>query len=189
MTADAARAFPSRFEMRYSLDEAMRYTAARQRIQRALIGPGRTWMRLLCLTFLMSGLGLVAQALGLLKAEALPAVATLFSVAFAAGVYATWTEMSLASKRANRVLLDHGGIGFGPWQVAIDDQVIEASVSGYVFRLDLAAVREVAIDNVLVFVTVDHTINFAFPKRCFGDERGAQAFKAFVEQRRAKPAG
>src|SRR5262249_31798322 len=117
MTADAVQAFPSRFEMRYSLDEAMRYTAARQRRQRALIGPGRTWMRLLCLTFLISGLGLVARALGLLEAEALPAVATLFSVAFAAGVYAAWTEMGFASKRANRALLDHGGIGFGPWQV------------------------------------------------------------------------
>jgi hypothetical protein len=188
MTSDAARAFPSRFEMRYSLDEAMRYTAARQRSQRTLVGSGRTWTRLLCLTFLISGLGVVARALGLLEAEALPAVATLFAFAFGAGVYAAWMEMGFASKWANRVLLDHGGVGFGPWQVAIDDAVIEASVGGYAFRLDLAAVREVAIDSALVFVTVDHTVNFAFPKRCFGGEQGAQAFKAFVEQRRAKPA-
>jgi hypothetical protein len=188
MTADAARAFPSRFEMRYSLDEAMRYTAARQRMQRALMGPGRTWMRLLCLTFLMSGLGLVARALGLLEAEALPAIATMFAFAFGAGVYAAWTEMGFASKRANKALLDHGGIGFGPWQMAISEQALEGSVDGYSFRLDLAAVREVAIDNVLVFVTIDHTVNFAFPKRCFGGDQGAQAFKAFVESPRAKPA-
>jgi hypothetical protein len=188
MTADAAEAFPSRFEMRYSLDEAMRYTAARQRNQRALVGSGQTWTRLLCLTFLISGLAVAARALGLLEAEALPAVATMFAFAFGAGVYAAWTEMGFASKRANRLLLDRGGIGFGPWQVAIGEQALEASVGGYAFRLDLAAVREVAIGNMLVFVTIDPTIDFAFPKRCFGGDQGARAFKAFVEQRRAKPA-
>jgi hypothetical protein len=188
MTADAVRAFPSRFEMRYSLDEAMRYTAARQRSQQQVTGSGRAWTRLICLAFLMSGLGLVARALGLVEAEAMPAVATLFAVAFVAGVYAAWTEMGFASKRANRVLLDHGGVGFGPWQVAIGEQALEASVSGYSFRLDLAAVREVTIDDALVFVTIDHTINFAVPKRCFEGEQGAQAFKVFVESRRAKPA-
>ncbi|HWE18831.1 MAG TPA: hypothetical protein VG758_16860 [Hyphomicrobiaceae bacterium] len=38
------------------------------------------------------------------------------------------------------------------------------------------------------FPTFDPAVDFSIPKRCFGDDRAAEAFKVFVGARRA-PAG
>jgi hypothetical protein len=71
--------------------------------------------------------------------------------------------------------------------VTITEKTLEATADGYSSRLDLAAIRSVSFDDSFVVLMIDPTLDFFIPKRCLGDDRAAEAFKAFIEARREIP--
>lgn len=177
--------FPRRFEVRYSLDEALASNRRRRRHEALFAGTGTSWPRLITFTVLASGLSFLPLAASFLRKDGLSLVATLLSAAFLGGLYAAWSERTRQWKRAERAWRNRPqGVAFGPWDVAVSDAAIEASGKGCGFRMTLAAIREVAINGEFVVLEIDSTLDFAIPKRCFGDDQAAAAFKAFVEARR-----
>jgi hypothetical protein len=180
---NTADPFPRRFVVSYSLEEALRIYDRRARRQASLAGSGQSWTRLIILALLASVLSGLAQAYGALSQTGLPLVATLLSGAFILGVYAAWMEVGSITKRSIRVLHDQG-VGFGPWDVDLSGEALVGSSRGYGFRLNWAAIREVALDDLFVTLTIDQTLNFAIPRRCLGGDRAVEAFKGFVEAMR-----
>jgi hypothetical protein len=181
-TKDAAP-FPTRFELKYSLEEMLRYNDRRWRRQEALADSQSSWARLIAFTFLASSLSFLALAAGVLSKNGLPLVAVLLSAAFLGGLYVAGFESSRTSKRILETLYDRGK-GFGPWDIVVSEQTIEGREEGCAFRLDLAAIRSVAVDGPFVVLAIDPTLDFHIPKRCLGDDQAVQAFKYYVETRR-----
>jgi hypothetical protein len=176
--------FPRRFEVRYSLDEALMARNRKWRRQTLFAGTGSSWPRLISFIFLASGLCFLPLATGSLDKEGLPLVATLLSAAFVSGMYAAWGESRRMLKRTLGPLRAQGK-AFGPWDVAVSDTMLEASAGGYCFRMDLAAIREVAMDDRFVVLIIDSSLDFVVPKRCLGGDGPAEALKRFVVDRRA----
>jgi hypothetical protein len=185
LEGSTAAPFPRRFVLQYSFYEARRNTDRRSRGQRSLARPGRTWTRLIILALVVSGFSLLGRASGALSASGVPLVAALLSGAFIAGVFAGWMEIGSMSKHALSALHAQGSKGFGPWDMVVTDEALAGTSQGWSFRLDLADVRDIALDDLFVILVVDPTLDFAVPKRCLGDGAAAEAFKAFVEARRA----
>jgi hypothetical protein len=183
----AAAPFPTRFEVKYSLEEALRYGDAKSRSQSAAAGSGHTWSRLTVLALLVSGLSLLAEAAGLVAGSAVPAVATLFGLAFILGLYAAWMEVGNQSKRIARTL-HASDDSLGVWHVTVTDDVLEATARGdHAVRMRLAAIREVTVDDMFVVISLDPAWDFAIPRRCLGGDREVEAFKNYLDARRAGP--
>jgi hypothetical protein len=179
---NAATSFPTRFEFRYSVDEALRQQTARSRRLAGLVGSAHSWGRVVFLAFLVSALAFFAQALGAITGSAVPLVATLLAAAFLLGAYAAWMEVGSMTKRG--VFMLQGGRSFGPWHVSVSDDALEASTEGYAVRLNLASIQDVIVDDVFVVMFIDPTVEFALPRRCLGDDASVEAFKRFIEERR-----
>jgi hypothetical protein len=177
--------FAIRFELRYSLDEAVKYSDRISRYQASLVDYQRSWTRLTVFTCLASGLAFLALAAGALSKGGLPLVAVLLGATFIGGMYAGWMESGVTSKRIVKALYDQSK-GFGPWNVAITEKTLETASSGYSSRLEFVAIRSVTLDDTFVVLMIDSALDFFIPKRCFGDDRAAEAFKAFVEARRGR---
>lgn len=132
---------------------------------------------------LVSALALVAQGLGSVIANAVLLVAVLISLVFIIGVDAAWTEVGRMSKGVTKVL-HANDIGFGPWDVVVSDDGLEAKTRGYGFWLRFADLQDVSVDDAFVVLRVHPAWEFPIPLRCLGGDAPAQALKRFVEAKR-----
>jgi hypothetical protein len=174
-----------RFELRYSQDEAFRNYDRKLRRQMSLVSYRAAWTGYLVMVMVAVGLPFLALAAGALPASGSPLVALLLGLAFIGGEYWASIENRSTMKRIVKALHEQSA-EFGPWDVTVTERALEASRDGRAFRLDLAAIRSVASDDTFVVLTTDPGLDFAIPKRCFGDDRAAEAFKGFIEAQSAR---
>src|SRR5215475_12145653 len=122
--ANLAAPFPRRFEVHYSLDEALMARSRRWRRQVLLADTRSSWPRLIAFTFLAACLSFLPLAMGSLDKGGLSLMATLLGAAFLCGMYVAWGESTSLLKRALGALRDQGK-AFGPWDVTISDTSLE----------------------------------------------------------------
>jgi hypothetical protein len=182
--AKDAAPFPMRFELQYSQDEAFRNWDRRLRREMSLASSPPEWTGYLVLTVVAVSLPFLALAAGALPASGLPLVALLIGLGFILGEYMASIENRRIMKRTVKALHEQSA-EFGPWDVSVTERALEASRDGRAFRLDLAAIRFVILDDTFVILTLDPAVDFAIPRRCFGEDRAVEAFKRFIEARRA----
>jgi hypothetical protein len=184
--AKDAAPFPMRFELRYSQDEALRnYERTLQR-QMSLVGSRRALGHLVMVTVAV-GLPFLGLAAGALPASAVPPMGLLIGLAFMGGEYMASIENRGTMKRIVKALHEQSA-EFGPWDVTVTERTLVASRDGRASRLDLAAIRSVSLDATFVVLTIDPGLDFAVPRRCFGEDRTVEAFKGFIEAQRARSA-